>query len=69
MDQGQTYRMTEVVGTSSDSVEDAIKNGIADSRENDRKLDWFEVREIRGYIDDNEVGWYQVRMAVGHRPE
>ena len=69
MDQGQTYRMTEVVGTSSDSVEDAIKNGIADSRENGRRLDWFEVREIRGYIDDNEVGWYQVRMAVGHRPE
>lgn len=69
MDQGQTYRLTELVGTSQNSVEEAIQNGIADAREDGRKLDWFEVREIRGYIDDEQVGWYQVRMAVGSRPE
>ena len=69
MDQGQTYQMTELVGTSSNSLEEAIQNGVADARQSGRKLDWFEVREIRGFIDDNQVGWYQVRLAVGHRGE
>ena len=69
MDQGQTYQMTELVGTSSTSLEEAIQNGVADARQSGRKLDWFEVREIRGFIDDNQVGWYQVRLAVGHRSE
>lgn len=69
MDQSQTYRMTELVGTSSSSIEEAIQNGIADARESGRKLDWFEVREVRGYIEDDKVGWYQVRLAIGSRPE
>lgn len=69
MDQGQTYRMTELVGTSSSSIEEAIQNGIADARESGRKLDWFEVREVRGYIQDDQVGWYQVRLAIGSRAE
>lgn len=69
MDQGQTYRMTELVGTSPDSLEDAIQNGISDAKEAGRKLDWFEVKEIRGYLEDDKVGWYQVRLAVGSRPE
>ena len=69
MDQGQTYQMTELVGTSPTSIEEAIQNGVADARQAGRKLDWFEVREIRGYIDDSKVGRYQVRLAVGHRPE
>lgn len=69
MDQGQTYQMTELVGTSPTSIEEAIRSGVADARQPGRKLDWFEVREVRGYIEDNEVGWYQVRLAVGHRAE
>jgi flavin-binding protein dodecin len=69
MDQGQTYQMTELVGTSPTSIEEAIQNGVADAQQSGRKLDWFEVREVRGYIDDNKVGWYQVRLAVGHRAE
>lgn len=69
MDQGQTYRMLELVGTSPSSIEEAIQNGVTDARENGRKLDWFEVREIRGFIDDDQVGWYQVRLAIGSRPE
>jgi len=69
MDQGQTYQMTELVGTSPTSLEEAIQNGVADAQASGRKLEWFEVRELRGFIKDGEVGWYQVRLAVGHRPE
>lgn len=67
VDQGQTYRMIEVVGTSPSSIDEAIQNGIADAGKDGGDLNWFEVREIRGYIDDDKVGWYQVRMAVGSR--
>jgi flavin-binding protein dodecin len=69
MDQGQTYRMTELVGTSPNSVEDAIQNGVADAKEAGRKLDWFEVKEIRGRIEGSGVGWYQVKLGVGFRVE
>ncbi len=69
MDQGQTYQMTELVGTSPTSIEEAIQNGVADAQQSGRKLDWFEVREVRGYIENDKVGWYQVRLAVGHRAE
>lgn len=69
MDQGATYRIEEVVGTSSESVEQAIASGVADAGAPGRKLDWFEVREVRGQIAEGKVAWYQVRMGVGYRQE
>jgi len=69
VDQGQTYRMIELVGTSTTSIEEAIQNGIADARQDGRDLNWFEAREIRGFIEDDKVGWYQVRMAIGSHPK
>ena len=44
------YRVTEVVGTSSDSLEGAIRTGIDKAAETIRGLDWFEVTEIRGHL-------------------
>ena len=67
MDSGTTYRIEEVVGTSSETIERAIEAGVADAAASSRKLDWFEVREIRGQITDGNVAWYQVRMGVGYR--
>ncbi|MEX2280109.1 MAG: dodecin [Acidimicrobiia bacterium] len=69
MDNGTTYRIEEVVGTSSEGIEQAIVSGVADAGAAGRKLDWFEVREVRGQIEGGKVAWYQVRMGVGYRAE
>ncbi len=51
-----TYRVTEVVGTSTDSLQQAARNGVSRASETLHNLDWFEVTEIRGWIDNGEVG-------------
>ncbi len=65
----RTYVLNEIVGTSTDSVHEAIKNGIARASATLRNLDWFEVVEVRGDIMDGQVGHYQVTMKVGFRLE
>jgi dodecin len=62
-----TYRVTEVVGTSPESVQQAVRNGIGRAGETLRHLDWFEVTDIRGSIVDNDVGHFQVTMKIGFR--
>lgn len=65
----RTYRVTEIVGTSPESVQQAIRNGIHRASETLRHLDWFEVTQIRGTVDDGEVGHFQVQMKLGFRME
>jgi dodecin len=65
----QTYGISEVVGTSPDSVHQAVRNGIAKAAQTVRNLDWFEVTSIRGQLDDGEVAHFQVQMKVGFRIE
>jgi dodecin len=62
-----TYRVTEIVGSSQDSLDQAIRNAISRAAESLRHLDWFEVTEIRGHIADGEVGHFQVTVKVGFR--
>lgn len=64
-----TYRVTEIVGTSPDSVHQAIRNGIARASQTLRGLDWFEATEIRGHIVDGAIEHFQVTMKVGFRLE
>lgn len=64
-----TYRLTEIVGTSTQSVDDAIRSGIGRADKTVRNLDWFEVSEVRGMIKDGAVAQYQVTMKVGFRVE
>lgn len=64
-----TYRVSEIVGTSSDSLDDAIRGGIRRASQTLRGLDWFEITEIRGHIVDGDVGHFQVGMKVGFRLE
>ncbi len=64
-----TYIVNEIVGSSPDGVDQAIRNGLARASKTLRHLDWFEVREIRGTISDGDVGWFQVRMGIGLRAE
>lgn len=64
-----TYRVTEIVGSSTDSVADAIKGAVSRASQTLRGLDWFEVTEIRGHIEDGQVGHFQVGLKVGFRLE
>ncbi|MFI0479968.1 dodecin [Actinomadura sp. 9N215] len=65
----RTYRVTEIVGTSPESVEAAVRNGVRRAAQTLRHLDWFEVTEVRGQIEDGEVAHIQVTMKVGFRLE
>ena len=63
-----TYAITHLVGTSTDSIDDAIRNGLQKAGETLRNLDWFEVTEIRGHLAHTaEVQHFQVTMKVGFR--
>lgn len=62
-----TYRLTEIVGTSRESVDDAIRNGLARASATLHNLDWFQVEEIRGSIGHDKAHQMQVRMKVGFR--
>ena len=50
---------------SSDSIHQAIRNGVSRASETVRHIDWFEVKEIRGTVADGKVGQFQVTMKVG----
>jgi flavin-binding protein dodecin len=63
------YRVTEIVGSSPDSIDQAVRNAIGRAKQTLRHLDWFEVTEIRGHIEDDEIGHFQVTLKVGFRLE
>ena len=63
----KTYKLIEIVGTSNESLSEAIDNGIKRAASTLRNLSWFEVTEIRGRIDQGGVEQYQVTMKVGMR--
>jgi flavin-binding protein dodecin len=60
-----TYKIVEIVGTSSASIEDAIKEGISRAAQSLRNIGWFEVRETRGHVKDGKVAHFQVTMKIG----
>lgn len=62
-----TYRVTEVVGTSSTTIDDAIRSAIADAAKTVRHIGWFEVVETRGHVVDGKVGHFQVTLKIGFR--
>lgn len=61
------YKKIELVGSSRDGVDDAIKRAVRKAGESMRNLDWFEVKEIRGWIQDGEPQHFQVTLSVGFR--
>ncbi len=64
---GSTYKVLELVGSSSESIQQAIDGAISRAAQTIRNLDWFEVREIRGTIDGGSANWYQVKLGIGFR--
>ena len=65
----RTYRITEVVGTSAESLEAAVRNGVERAAETLRHLDWFEVTQIRGHIGDGGIEHFQATVKLGFRLE
>ena len=62
-----TYKVIELVGSSSDGIQQAIENAVNRASQTLKNLDWFEVKEIRGNIQDGNVAWYQVKLGIGFR--
>ena len=64
------YSVSEIVGSSTDSIEEAIENALARARKTLRNLDWFEMTEVRGHLGDNgSVAHYQVTLKLGFKME
>jgi dodecin len=61
------YKVIDLVGSSSAGIQPAIENAISRANETLTNLNWFEVKEIRGNLEDGEIRWYQVAIRVGFR--
>jgi dodecin len=59
------YRKMEVVGTSKTGIEDAIAEALKKTAGQKGTMRWFEVTEIRGYIEQDTVSYYQVGLKIG----
>jgi len=67
MSDHHTYKLIELVGSSTTSIEDAIGNAIAEAAKSVELMEWFEVVETRGHLRDGAVAHYQVTLKVGFR--
>jgi flavin-binding protein dodecin len=59
------YKILELVGSSENSIEDAIKNAVSRAAKSVREMKWFEVVQTRGHIESGTVRHYQVTIRVG----
>jgi flavin-binding protein dodecin len=64
----KTYKIIEVVGVSSDSVQQAVRNALTKASQTLRNLDWFEVSQIRGAVHNGQPE-FQVALRIGFRLE
>lgn len=64
-----TYKLVELVGSSTVGSDDAIRNAIATASRTLTHLDWFQVVETRGHLKDGAVAHWQVTLKIGYRLE
>jgi flavin-binding protein dodecin len=64
-----TYKLIELVGSSPNSSDEAIRNALAKAGATVKRMDWFQVIETRGHIADGKVAHFQVVLKVGFRIE
>jgi flavin-binding protein dodecin len=64
-----TYKMLQLVGTSEKSFAEAVKVAVAEASKTVRHMDWFEVVEERGRIEDGKVVEFQVKIQIGFKVE
>ncbi len=63
----KTYKLIDLVGVSTESIDQAIRNAITRAGQTLKGLDWWTVKEIRGTVQDGSVGQFQVTLQVGFR--
>jgi dodecin len=63
----KTYKLIELVGVSDRSTEEAIRGAIERAGQSLKGIDWFEVTEIRGLVQEGRVAQFQVKLKVGFR--
>jgi flavin-binding protein dodecin len=59
------YKVVELVGTSTQGIEDAAENAVKRADRTLRNLRWFEITQIRGHVEDGGVRHYQVVLKAG----
>ncbi len=59
------YKTTELVGSSKTSIEDAVQNALARASKTIRNMRWFEVTQMRGHIENGQLGHWQVVIKIG----
>jgi flavin-binding protein dodecin len=64
----KTYKIVEVVGVSSDSIHEAVRNAMTKAGQTLRNIDWFEVQNIRGAVHNGQLE-FQVEVRIGFRLE
>lgn len=62
-----TYKKIEIVGSSRNSVDEAIRNAIAEASRSLQNVEWFEVGEIRGHVENGQIAHFQVTVKIGFR--
>jgi hypothetical protein len=66
---GHVYKLIELTGSSTTSIEEAVQVAISKAGESVRQMRWFEILETRGTIDNGQVGEWQVTIKIGFRIE
>ena len=61
------YRLSEIVGSSGTSIDEAIRTAIKKASQTVRNIEWFQTEEIRGQVVDGDVAYFQVRLKIGFR--
>jgi dodecin len=67
--QDHVYKTTEVVGSSTEGIEDAVRRAVDKAAESIRHMRWFEVSEIRGHIEDGAISHWQITVKIGFTVE
>ncbi|MEO5700177.1 MAG: dodecin [Casimicrobiaceae bacterium] len=65
----KTYKLVELVGSSPKGTDDAIRNAISKASKTIKHIDWFEVMETRGHVENDAIAHFQVKLKVGFRIE
>lgn len=63
------YKTIELVGSSPNSIEEAVQNALKRAAKTIQHLRWFQITETRGHIEDGKIGHWQVTLKVGFRLE
>ena len=63
----KTYKLVELVGVSENSIQEAIRNAVTRASQSLKGIDWFEMTEVRGLVQDGTVSQFQVKVKVGFR--